>query len=76
MKHLIISAMCLAGGLAMAQDDDGKPSEDTIDEMQIRLVAMEQIDVTAEKTPVESEDDLDSEIESILLDAEAAEIEE
>jgi hypothetical protein len=44
--------------------------------MQIRLVAMEQIDVTAEKTPVESSEDFDSEIESILLDAEALEAEE
>ena len=75
MKRLIIAAMCLAGGLAFAQDDENQ-SEEIIEEMQIRLVTMEQINVTAEKTPVESSEDLDSEIESILLDAEALEAED
>ncbi len=37
---------------------------------------MEQINVTAEKMLVESSEDLDSEIQSILLDAEALEGEE
>ena len=75
MKRLIIAAMCLACGLAWAQDDE-KQEEGPIEEMQIRLTAMEQIDVTAEKTPVESSEDFDSEIESILLDADALEGEE
>ncbi len=76
MKRLIIAAMCLAGGLALAQEDDGKQTEGLIEEMQIRLTVMEQIDVTAEKTPVESSEDFDSEIESILVDAEALEAED
>ena len=76
MKTLIIAAMCLAGGLALAQEDDEQQTEGPIEEMQIRLTAMEQIDVTAEKMPVESSEDLDREIESILLDAEALEAEE
>ncbi len=76
MKRLIIAAMCLAGGLALAQEDDEKETEGLIEEMQIRLTVMEQIDVTAEKTPVESSEDFDSEIESILADAEALEAEE
>ena len=76
MKILIIAAMCLGGGLALAQEDDEKETEGLIEEMQIRLTAMEQINVTAEKTPVESSEDFDSEIESILVDAEALEAEE
>ncbi len=76
MKILIIAAMCLAGGLALAQEDDEKETEGLIQEMQIRLTAMEEINVTAEKTPVESSEDFDSEIESILADAEALEVEE
>ncbi len=76
MKILIIAAMCLAGGLALAQEDDEKETEGLIEEMQIRLTAMEEINVTAEKTPVESSEDFDSEIESILADAEALEAEE
>jgi hypothetical protein len=75
MKRIIIAATCLACGLAFAQDDE-EQTEEVIEEMQIRLVAMEQIVVTAEKTPVESSEDIDSEIESILLDAEALEDEE
>ncbi len=76
MKRIIIAAMCLAGGLALAQENDEKQTEGLIEEMQIRLTVMEQIDVTAEKTPVESSEDFDSEIESILVDAEALEAED
>ncbi len=73
MKILIIAAMWLAGGLALADQGDETQTEGPIEELQIRLTAMEQIIVTAEKTPVESSDDFDSEIDSILLDAEALE---
>jgi hypothetical protein len=73
MKILIIAAMGLAGGLASAGEGDQTQTERPIEELQIRLTAMEQIVVTAEKTPVESSDDFDSEIDSILLDAEALE---
>ena len=73
MKILIIAAMCLAGGLASAGEGDQTQTEGPIKELQIRLTAMEEINVTAEKTPVESSDDFDSEIDSILLDAEALE---
>jgi len=76
MKILIIAAMCLTGGLASADEGDETQTEGPIEEMQIRLAAMELIVVTAEKTPVESSADVDSEIESILLDAEALEGEE
>jgi len=76
MKRLIIAAMCLACGLALADQGDETQTEGPIEELQIRLTAIEEINVTAEKTPVESSEDVDSEIESILLDAEALEAEE
>ena len=76
IKILIIAAMCLGSGLALADEGDETMTEGPLEEMQIRLTTMEQINVTAEKTPVESSEDLDSEIESILLDAEALEAEE
>ena len=76
MKILIIAAMCLAGSLALADKGDEIQNEGPIEDLQIRLTAMEEINVTAEKTPVESSEDVDSEIESILVDAEALEAEE
>ncbi len=76
LKRLIIAAMCLTCGLASADEGDGTQTEGPIEEMQIRLAAMELIVVTAEKTPVVSSEDVDSEIESILVDAEALEAEE
>ena len=76
MKRIIIAAMCLTCGLALADQGDETQTEGPIEEIQVRLEAMEQIIVTAEKTPVESSDDFDSEIESILLDAEALEADE
>jgi hypothetical protein len=74
MKRLIIAAMCLAGSLALAQDET--QTEGPIEEMQIRLAAMEEINVTAEKTPIDTDENFDSEIDSILSDAEALEAEE
>ena len=76
MKRLIIAAMCLTCGLALADQGDETQTEGPIEELQIRLTALEQIIVTAEKTPVESSDDFDREIESILLDAAVLEAEE
>jgi hypothetical protein len=75
MKRLIIAVACLACGLAVADEGEEAQSEGPIEELQIRLSAMEQINVTA-KTPVPSSEDIDSEIESILLDADALEAEE
>jgi hypothetical protein len=73
MKRLIIAAMCLAGGLALADEGDETQTEGPIEELQIRLTTMEEINVTAEKTLVESSEDFDADIESILDDAEALE---
>ncbi len=76
MKILIIAVMCLAGGLALADEGDETQTEGPIEELQIRLTAMEQINVTVEKTPAESSEEFDSEIESIMVDADALEAEE
>ena len=76
MKRLIIAAICLAGGLALADEGDETQTEGPIEELQIRLTAMEEINVTAAKTSVESSEEFDSEIESILVDAEALGAEE
>ncbi len=76
MKILITAVMCLVGGLALAGEGDETQTEGPIEELQIRLTTMEQINVTAEKMLVESSADLDSEIVSILVDAEALEVEE
>ena len=72
MKRMVIAAMWLGGGLAMAQEEEGQ-SEGPVEELQIRLGEMEQIVVTAEKAPVNPTEDFDSEIELILLDADALE---
>jgi hypothetical protein len=48
MNRLIIAAMCLAGGLALADESVETQTEGPIEEMQIRLAAMEQINVTAD----------------------------
>ena len=73
MKRLIIAAMCLTCSLALADQGDETQTQGPVEELQIRLTEMEQIIVTAEKTPVESSEDVDSEIESILLNAAALE---
>ena len=76
MKILIIAAMCLAGGLASADEGDETQTEGPIEEIQIRLAEMELIVVTAEKTPAGLNENFDSEIESILVDAAALEADE
>ena len=53
--------------------DTDDQSEELIDETVIRLADMEVIDVTSEKKPIESEDELDADIEAILEAAEALE---
>jgi hypothetical protein len=50
MKRLIIAVACLACGLAVADEGEEAQSEGPIEELQIRLSAMEQINVTAVRT--------------------------
>lgn len=72
MKILTAILSCIACGLAFA-DDAAETDSEEFDEVQIRLVAFEQIDVTADKPPAESAEPLSDEIEDILRDAEALE---
>ena len=74
MKRLFIVGIWLVGGLALA--DSGDEKQGAIDMVQVRLSEIENIDVSAEKTPVEATDDVDSEIESILDEATALEAEQ
>ena len=69
MKQIAIAAMCVAASAAFA---DGQ-NDGMIDELEVRLADMEVIDVTAEKSPVGSDDELDADIEAILEQAEALE---
>ena len=64
--------MCLAATAVYADDQ----SDELIDETVIRLADMEVIDVTSEKRPVESDEELDADIEAILEGAEALEEDE
>lgn len=72
MKRVIFAIFCLAGSYALADEGDetGAAAPDAVD---LRVEVLEQIDVTAAKEPVSSDDDLDAGIEAIILDAEALE---
>ena len=72
MKRLALATLCLAA-TAVYADDQG---EEIIDELEVRLAEMEVIDVTSEKRPVESDEELDADIEAILEGAEALEDDE
>lgn len=74
MKRLFIAGIWLVGGLALA--DSGDDNQGMVDMVRVRLAEIENIDVSAEKTPVEATESLDSEIESILDEASALEAEE
>ena len=69
MKPIALATLCLAATAVYADDQ----SEELIDETVIRLADMEVIDVTSEKKPIESEEELDVDIEAILEEAEALE---
>jgi len=59
-----IAGIGLIGGPAWA--DSGDDKQEALEMVQVRLSEIENIDVTADKTPVDVTDDPDSEIESIL----------
>lgn len=74
MKRLFIAGIWLVGGFALA--DSGDEKQGVIDMVQVRLSEIENIDVSVEKIPVDATEDLDSEIESILDEANALEAEQ
>ena len=67
-----IAAIGLVCSLAVADERTDEEDQGGIEEIQIRLAEMEQIDVTAEKPRVDSQEEIDAEIEDILRNAELA----
>ena len=71
MRKLLFAILPFAAGLAWAET--GEETGAGIEALQIRLATIEQIDVTAEKTPLDSAASLDAEIDAILEEADALE---
>ena len=76
MKKTIVVVFCLAASVAWAQDSDEAGLDMTEEAVDLRVSVIENIDVTAEKAPVEPFDDEDTEIDAILDEAEALEDED
>jgi hypothetical protein len=70
MKKTVLAVFCLSASLAWAQDNDEADSEE-VKKVDLRVSVIENINVTAEKPPVEAADEEDIEIESILDEAES-----
>ena len=75
MKQTVLAMSCLAASLAWAQDSD-ETETNVVEAVDVRLSAIEVIDVTAEKELVESIDESDAEIDAILEAADALEEED
>lgn len=75
MRKTILAVFCMAASLAWAQDSDDTRT-DTVTQVDLRISVIENIDVTAEKEPVESIDEPDAEIDAILDAADALEEED
>ena len=69
MKRVIAMVLCVAATSAFADDDA------IIDELEVRLSEMENIEVTSEKTPVESAESVDEEVDKLLDELETLESE-
>ena len=69
MKRVIAVLLCVAATSAYADDDA------IIDELEVRLSEIENIDVTSEKTPAESSEAIDEEVDKLLDELEALESE-
>lgn len=72
MNRTMLVMICLAGSCAWADDGD-EAGTDGSDAVDLRVEVLEQIDVTAQKTAVESDADFDADIEAIILEAETLE---
>ena len=65
MRTALLATLFLAAGLALAQEQDEsviEVPEDVIDE----LGMIEEINVTAEKPPIEDAEPIDADVEAIL----------
>lgn len=71
-----VAVICLMSGLAVAEGEHETTVTLEIEEVGQRLAEIERIEVTAEKTPVQSTKDVDAEIDAILEAAEAIEQDE
>ena len=69
MHKTMMTILCLATGLVYAGDEE-KEHDGTVPEVSTRLAMIEEINVTAEKSLVDSADDADEELEAILSEAE------
>ncbi len=75
MRKMILAVFGLAAGLAWAQEsNETNAGEDN--SVDLRVSVLEVIDVTAEKTPTAAADESDAELDAILDEAEALEVDE
>ncbi|MDH3441840.1 MAG: hypothetical protein OEM63_13870 [Gammaproteobacteria bacterium] len=72
MRKTVFAFCCMAASVAWAQESEDTDREE-MDSVDLRVSVIENIDVTAEKTPVVSADETGPEIDAILEAAEAAE---
>ena len=72
MKKIVFTVFCLAASFAWAQDGDETEAKD-VENVDLRVSVIENIDVTAEKTPAVSAAEPDADIDAILDQAEALE---
>lgn len=75
MRKTVLAVFCLAASLAWGQDSDDTKT-DVVESVDVRLSVIEVIDVTAEKELVESVDEPDADIDTILDEADELEKED
>lgn len=75
MKKLVFAVFCMAASVAWAQDGDDADSERD-EKVELRVSVLEEINVTADKTPAVTDDEQDDDIDKIIDEAEAMEFEE
>lgn len=71
MKKTVFALCCMAVSVALAQESQDVDGEE-IDSVDLRVSVIENIDVTAEKSPAASADEPDLEIDAILEEADVA----
>ena len=72
MKKTAVALLAMIAGIAWAEDEDAARAV-AIDPVEERISAIEVIDVTAEKPPALTPDEVDADIDAILDEVEALE---
>lgn len=72
MTKILIAALLTISGAVWAQSSEETVAGDT-DEVDLYISVIENIDVTAEKTPLLLDDDLDADVATILDEVDALE---